>query len=127
MANKSGFAMNHRFELTDGTEFEVASNIVDVVRFERGTNEAYLDAGTANIKMSTLMWVGWAAACRAKKVPKEGRSKFDLFLPLVADYEPLFPDQDEPDDADEDEDDEDGDSDPTQPGQQLESSSVSQS
>lgn len=114
MANKSGFAMNHRFVLTDETEFEVASNIVDVVRFERATNEAYLDAGT-NIKMSTLMWIGWAAACRAKKVPKEGRAKFEMFLPLVEDYEPIFPEAESDDDEDEDE---AGDSDPTQPDQQ---------
>lgn len=125
MAKKSGFAMDHRFVLNDGTEFEVPSNIVDVVRFERATNEAYMDAASSNIKMSTLMWVGWAAACRAKKVPKEGRAKFEMFLPLVADYEPMFPDpEEEPADDDEDE---AGDSDPTQSDQQVESSSVSPS
>lgn len=123
MANKSGFAMNHRFVLTDGTEYEVESNIVDVVRYERATNEAYFDAASANIKMSTLMWVGWAAACRAKKVTdKAARAKFESFLPLVADYEPIFPEADEPDDEDEA-----GESDPTQPDQQPASSSASPS
>lgn len=122
MANKSGFAMKHRFVLNDDTEFEVESSIVDVVRFERAENATYLDTGAdgvANIKMSTLMWVGWAAACRAKKITdKLGRSKFEGFLPLVADYEPIF-DDDEDQAADEDEDGT-GESDPTQSDPQPE-------
>ncbi|GAB3750044.1 hypothetical protein [Microlunatus parietis] len=115
MASKSAFAMKHRFELNDGTEFEVESSIVDVVRFERAENTAYLDADTANIKMSTLMWVGWAAACRAKKInDKAGRAKFEMFLPLVADYEPIFEDPEDDDEPGS------GESDPTQPDPQPE-------
>lgn len=122
MANKSAFATRHRFELTDGTTFEVESSIVDVARFERAENTTYLTTspdGSTSIKISTLMWVGWAAACRGKKITdKGGRSKFDLFLPLVADYEPLDDDpSEEPDDEDEPG---SGESDPTQPDPQPE-------
>ena len=95
--------MPFKIELDTDPDFRVTAYPPDIARWENKFNKSL---GSDDLRISDMMWLAWAAACRQKLITVAiDRQKFESWIDHVMNIEPL----------DEDEDSETITDDPTQP------------
>lgn len=87
MANRSGFAQKIKITPENGEEFEVTTHLMDYVRFETVKKRTI----TADIGISDILWLAWAAGVRTGKISER---IFEKWFPTISGFESIADDSD---------------------------------